>query len=844
LLLVTAAGALLFLGVAFVVAFRWRRPEATYRAGEEIEGVTSDLARGVPKDYPRVTFTDVARSAGITYRHFSGTRSSQLPEDMGSGAAWGDYDNDGWLDLVIANEVGPLTMTDAERAQSPARATLYHSNRDGTFTDVTTVSGIDLRGWGMAVAWGDYDNDGWIDLVLTSYGKNVLYRNDGDGTFSDRSATSRIGGPSGPTGFWTGASWGDYNRDGFLDLYVTGYVRYVRPERADAGGKYDVENPASINPSSHPPERNLLYRNGGDGTFTEVARSAGVLDSLGRGLASAWADFDEDGWPDLYVANDLSDNVLYRNLGNGTFADISHAARVADYRSAMGIAVGDWDGDGDQDMFLTHWLAQENALYSNLLTQMQRGQTSAGSVPVTFTDDADRYGLGQISLDFVGWATSFFDYDNNGDLDLFVVNGSTLQRRDDTTRLVPMRHQLFWNRGAKRGFFEVGSVSGPAFRDSYVGRGGAFGDYDNDGDVDIFVVNNGAPGLLLRNDGGNRNRWLQVEVRGTRSNRQGIGATIRLIAGGAAYERQIGAQSSYLSQNSLIETFGLGALSAVDTVEVIWPSGARDVRTNQPSNQRLLITESSTSASGRLRIQKFWSLYREATAARVARQTRRAAEAYESALQLNPDHEDVLYYIGSLRSELGDFTGAARAWRHLLTVNPASARTHSQLGRLHLCLDPGAPFQLDSAAAHLRRAHEINQEQIGPLLQLGEVALMRGDLPSARRYFATVLATHAESPQAHFYAGYIAWTEKDLPRAREAFRRATASSANAPVPAAAVPGEGDTKRGSTPLRNDGGRCNQLRALAERPRVRGVDEEMPDRYREVDALLLLARRRAR
>lgn len=837
LLLITASGGVLFLGAGAVAAFRWNRSGPTYRPGEAVEGVTSHLARSLPKDHPKVVFTDVAGQSGIDFRHFSGTRSSQLPEDMGSGAAWGDYDNDGWLDLVIANEVGPLDMTEANRRQSSAHARLYHNNHDGTFTDVTSRSGIDFDGWGMAVAWGDYDNDGWIDLVLTSYGKNFLYHNNGDGTFSDRSLPSRIGGPS---GFWTGASWGDYNRDGFVDLYVTGYVRYARPEGAVTQGKYDRENPASINPSSFPPERNLLYRNNGNGTFTEVAKSAGVADSAGRGLAAAWVDFDEDGWPDLYVANDVSDNVFYRNLGNGKFADVSHAARVADYRSSMGIAVGDWDGDGDQDMFLTHWLAQENALYSNLLAQRTGHPTTSAAGRLAFTDEADRYGLGQSSLDFVGWGTSFIDFDNDGKLDLFAVNGSTLQKGSDSTQLVPMRNQLFWNRGSRDGFFEVSAVSGPSFQNEFVGRGAAFADYDNDGDVDVFVVNHGGVGLLLRNDGGNRNRWLQVEVRGTKSNRQGIGAAVRLVAGGVVYKRQVGAQSSYLSQNSLVETFGLGALSTTDTIEVSWPSGTRDVRTDVGSNQRIVIAEGASPVANRTRVQTFWNLYRQASAERIAGRTQRASDSYARAVELNPDHEDALYYFGSMRLELGDFAGAGRAWRHLVSVNAASARAHSRLGALYLCLDAGAPFRLDSAEYHLRRAHEINREENGPLLRLGEVALLRGDLASAKRYFATVLATHSGSAPAHFYSGYVAWKGNDMVVAREAFRRAIAPPA-AP-PAAGLPGEGDTKRGITPLRTDGDRCSQLRALSEQPRADDPARAMANRYRELDRLLSQARRR--
>jgi tetratricopeptide (TPR) repeat protein len=835
--MITAGCCVIFIGVSLVAAFRLTRPGPTYRPGEVVDGVTSELARGLPEDYPRVVFTDVALQAGIDFRHFGGARSSQLPEDMGSGAAWGDYNNDGWLDLVVANEAGPLTMSDPERRQSATQAILYHNNGNGTFTDVTARSGIDARGWGMAVAWGDYDNDGRMDLVLTSYGTNYVYRNNGDGTFADRSTDSGIGVR---TGFWTGASWGDYNRDGKLDLYVTGYVKYTRPDLQHGGGKYDAENPASINPSSFPPERNLLYRNEGDGAFTEVAVAAGVVDPLGRGLAAVWVDFDQDGWPDLYVANDQSDNVLFRNRGDGTFEDISHEARVADYRSAMGLAVGDWDGDGDQDMFVTHWLAQENALYSNRLMPGGTGvDRSKAAGPLTFMDEADRHGLGQSSLDFVGWATSFVDYDNDGRLDLFVVNGSTLQKRDDPRQLVPMRNQLFWNRGRGEGFFDVSAVSGASFRQEFVGRGAAFGDYDNDGDVDAFVVNHGGKGMLLRNDGGNRNRWLQVEVRGTKSNRQGIGATVRLVAGRTVQTRQVGAQSSYLSQNSLIETLGLGAAAQADTLEVVWPSGVRDVHVGLRSNQRIVVTEGRTATTDRAQIQNFWKLYREATAQRVAGGTQLAAHSYARAVEINPDHEDALYYYGSTQLALGDFDGAARAWRHLLSVNASSARTHSRFGTLFLCLDPGAPFQLDSAEQHLRRAHELNKEENGPVLRLGEVALLRGDLASARRHLATVLATHAESVPAHFYAGYIEWKQGSIARARAEFQLAISAAAESEATGGVI-GEGDTKLGTAPLRTGGERCNQLRAIAEHATAADPEQDMPNRYRELDRLLAAAR----
>ena len=582
----TAFGIFIFVAVVSIIIWFVSKPEPIYRPGEKIAGLTDELSRSIPDDYPKVLFADVSKKAGIIYRHFSGRRSSQLPEDMGSGAAWGDYDNDGWLDLYVANEAGPLTFTDKEIRESPAHNVLYHNNGDGTFEEVSELAGVDFRGWAMAPTWVDYDNDGWLDLFLSCYGKNVFYHNNRDGTFTNNTLESGLGGKR---GFWTGASWSDFNRDSFLDLYVCGYVQYSYPDAQESTMQYAVEVPASINPSSFKPERNLLYRNNGDGSFTEIAEKAGVEDMNGRSLSAAWCDFDEDGWPDLYVANDVSDNVLFLNLGNETFKEISHSAYVADYRGAMGIAVGDWDGDADMDMFITHWIAQENALYSGIRSQYAALNISKNTI--RFMDEADRYGLGQIALDYIGFGTSFFDYDNDGRLDLFVANGSTFQQKKKPWLLIPMVDQLFWNRGTDQGYYDVSVVSGEAFKSEFVGRGAAFGDYDNDGDVDIFITNNDGPGILLRNEGGNQNQWLQVDLEGAQSNRQALGAKLRLVTGGRAQLRQVGAQSSYLSQNSLIEHFGLGAELSVDTLEIIWPSGVRQFLHNIKTNQTIHVME-------------------------------------------------------------------------------------------------------------------------------------------------------------------------------------------------------------------------------------------------------------
>jgi hypothetical protein len=563
-----------------------------YRPGQTVEGVSSRLGRAVPEGYPRVTFTDVSAEAGIRFRHFSGRRTSSLPEDMGSGAAWGDYDNDGDDDLYVVNEVGPISMTADEIAGASARNALFRNDGDGTFTDVAASAGVNHAGLGMGAAWGDYDNDGWLDLFVSNYGTNLLFRNRGDGTMEN---VSDVSGIAGFEGFWSGGAWADYDRDGRLDLYVAGYVRYdPSTPGSEASLQYDVEVPPSINPSSFRPERNLLFRNLGDGTFEERAAQAGVDNPTGKGLSASWADFDDDGWPDLYVANDVSDNAMLRNRGDGTFEDVSYSALVADHRGAMGIAVGDWDWDADQDLFITHWIAQENALYSSLVADARR-LTRPPANSLQYMDVADRFGLGQVALDQIGFGTSFFDYDNDGWLDLFVANGSTFQQRDMSHLLIGMTDKLFWNRGPDLGFFDVSSVSGVYFDRALVGRGAAFADYDDDGDVDVFVVNNDGPALLLRNDGGNGQAWIKVSLVGTASNRSAIGAKIRTVSAGHSRLIEVGSQSSYCSQNSLVAHFGLGDAAVVDSLEITWPLGRVQVLKNLPVRQTVRVVEGGSS---------------------------------------------------------------------------------------------------------------------------------------------------------------------------------------------------------------------------------------------------------
>ena len=598
LLVTTGASVLFVLVVGAFLLWDGAGTEEGYLPGQQVEGLSSNLSRETPEEIPQIRFRNVAEKAGVDFSHFGGTRTSQIPEDMGSGAAWLDYDRDGWPDLFVANISGPLSETDEELARSEAHAALYHNDGDGTFTEVSERAGLDLRARANGVARGDFDGDGWTDLFVTTYGRNRLYRNQGDGTFREVSAEAGLGDRD---GFWTGAAWGDYDRDGDLDLYVAGYVRYDPDLAIGSTSQYEVETPAALNPSTFPPHRNLLYRNDGDGTFTEVSEKAGVKNADGKGLGVTWADFTGDGWPDLYVANDVTDNVLYRNEGDGTFKNVSRRAMVADYRGAMGLGVGDWNHDRGLDLFITHWIAQENAFYVNLGRSPSAREQDGSDAPIQFMDEADRYGLGQIALDYIGWGTSFFDYDNDGELDLFIANGSTLQQEENPSRLRPHPDLLFWNRGGDAGFYDASAITeeggpfltaeGRPLGTHRVGRGAAFADYDRDGDVDIFVVNHDGPARLLENRAETGHRWLEVRLHGRPPNTSALGARLYLHADSLLQTREVGAQGSYLSQNELTQHFGLGERRAADSLLIRWPSGTRQVLRDLPVDTLLTITE-------------------------------------------------------------------------------------------------------------------------------------------------------------------------------------------------------------------------------------------------------------
>ena len=558
-----------------------------------------------------VTFVDVTNEAGIRFRHSSGTRSSLLPEDMGSGAGFADIDNDGDIDLYIVNISGPFTQG-GESHKGNANA-LYRNNGDGTFTDITRAAGVGHQGYGMGCVFADYDGDADLDLYLTTYGENVLYRNNGNATFTDVTKSAGVG-----CELWsTGAAFADVDGDTDLDLYVCNYVTYdleqleqMKEESLQSGKPV----PSALNPHVFEPQDNVFYRNNGDGTFTDATDEIGIAAVGGRSMQAIFSDFDNDNDVDLYVANDTSTNHIYRNDGGGAFTDVSAESWAADFRGSMGLTAGDYDADGDIDLFMSHWVDEENALYRNLLKESVSSQQSAvGKEPfaagsdtqpphteirkpkaesqhIRFVDESYTAMLAEESIKQIGWGTTLFDYDNDGDLDIFVTNGSTFQELRQPEVLIPQADMLFRNNGDET-FADVSQEAGIAALPIRVGRGATFGDYDNDGDVDIFIVNNHAPPTLLRNEGGNRSNWLHVKLVGTEANRDAIGAKIQVKTADQTQIREIYAGDSYMSFNSLIAEFGVGNATQIEMLQVTWQNGETQKLHNIPANQRIHITQ-------------------------------------------------------------------------------------------------------------------------------------------------------------------------------------------------------------------------------------------------------------
>lgn len=525
-----------------------------------------------------VQFTDIAIASGISFKHANGKSGRYyFIETVASGGGFIDYDGDGDLDVYLLNG----SAIPGFEPEVPLSNALYRNDGDATFTEVTAQAGVENSdGYGMGLAVADYDNDGDDDLFLTNFGENVLYRNNGDGTFTDVTARSLPPLPRDPM-FSTSAAFLDYDNDGHLDLYVCGYVDFTfeTNKRCVRDGLRSY-----CDPEVHDGVADLLYHNNGDGTFTDVSAAAGIANPEGKGLGVVCGDYDGDGWTDIFVANDRTPDFLYRNNGDGTFTDEALLAGVA-YgedgiaRAGMGADFGDYDHNGAPDLYVTNFSLEPNSLFRN---------NGNG----TFTETTFGAGVGNPTLTFLAFGTAFFDYDNDGMLDLFAANGHVIDNIEKFDQSVTYEetNQVFRNNGDGR-FMDVSDRLGPAFQVRRVHRGAAFGDVDNDGDIDVLVTSVNDVPELLRNDGGNRQNGLQIGVTGNRSNRNGIGARITVVAGGLRRSREVRSGYSFMSSNDFRVHFGLGDIAAADSVIVKWPSGVQDRLTDITANQYIRIEE-------------------------------------------------------------------------------------------------------------------------------------------------------------------------------------------------------------------------------------------------------------
>ena len=556
----------------------------------DAQGMASRSVKPAPRAKPSgipflARFTDVAKSAGLGAPTIYGgiDRKDYIVETMGCGCAFFDYDNDGWLDILV------LCGTRFGAAPEGATNRLYKNNRDGTFSDVTEKAGLLRTGWSSGVCVGDYDNDGFEDLFITYWGENVLYHNNGDGTFSD--VTKKAGVGRNRTSWGAGCTWIDYDRDGKLDLFVSNYLDFDRVRVPKPGQNENcMFKGVRVNcgPRGLPTGLHSLFHNNGDGTFTDVTEASGIAGIKGRyGLTPVAADFDEDGWPDIFVACDTSASLLLMNNHDGTFREegVERGAGLNDdglEQAGMGVGIGDYDLDGRLDLFKGHFTDDTNALYRN-----------AGKG--YFQDVTLSSGLG-VETRFTGWGAGIIDLDNDGYPDLFLVTGNVYPELDGKLPAYPYKtpRVIFRNLGNGK-FEELIGTAGPGVEATHSSRGCAFGDFDNDGDLDILIINLNEPPSLLRNDVSGGYRWLKVKLIGTRSNRSAIGARVIARYGGKQQAQEVISQSSYFSCNDPRLHFGLGKAESAD-LEIRWPAGTKQTFAKLAANQLFIIREDSPVA--------------------------------------------------------------------------------------------------------------------------------------------------------------------------------------------------------------------------------------------------------
>jgi len=536
----------------------------------------------VPRQPPIVTFSDIAAKAGLDFRHDrAATPEKYLIETMGAGCGWIDYNNDGLLDAYFVQSAS----TPLYNPPTPLRGALYRNNGNGTFTDVTRQAGVAAEGlFGLGVAVGDYDNDGFSDLLVTGWNGAILYHNNGDGTFTD---VTRRSGIDQRGRFGNSAGWFDYDNNGFLDLFICNYVRWS-PETNQFCGEHRPGYRSYCHPDNYPPDKSRLFRNNGDGTFTDVTDRSGIGSALGKSLGVVLADFDNDGWMDIFVANDSWPNFLFMNNRDGTFRNATYSSGVGfsqdgALEAGMGADAADCDHDGWMEIYVTHLDLELNRYYHN-------------NADGTFTDETYAARLGAHPRIYSGFGTKFMDYDNDGFSDIFVANGHILDNIHLFNPNVSYAEPKLMYRNQGGGTFQdVSSSLGPDFLTKRVSRGAAVADFDNDGDLDILINNNGPSAQLLRCDVVDTNHWIALNLIGTNSNRDGIGAKVKIIAGDLVQLQQSKGGTSYCSSHDKRLFFGLGRRDKLDSVEIKWPSGVVDRLRNVSANQFLTVREGKFS---------------------------------------------------------------------------------------------------------------------------------------------------------------------------------------------------------------------------------------------------------
>jgi enediyne biosynthesis protein E4 len=532
-----------------------------------------------PADLPQLI--DITNSTGIKFEHLSSPEQKYIVESMGGGVALIDYDRDGWPDIYFTN----AQNVEMALAGKSSRGALYHNNHDGTFTDVTAKAGVGQPCWAMGVAVGDYNNDGWPDLLVTCFGGVVLYRNNGDGTFTD---VTKQAGLSNDSGWATGATFGDYDNDGFVDLFVSHYVDFSLKDLPEFGSSPTCKFrgiAVQCGPRGLKGSPSSLYHNNGDGTFTDVSKTSGVRDAPEAfGLTAIWAHFDDSPLLDLWVANDAGRNYLYQNDAPGHFKEIGFEAGVAVNQDGaeqanMGVALGDYQNSGRTSAAVTHFSDEYTALYRN-------------DGKMNFTDVSYMANIAQPTTPYVGWGDAFFDLDNDGWLDFVMVNGHVYPQVDSIPTGARYREPALLFLNQRNGTFKnVSSLVGPAFQVNRVSRGLAVGDLFNDGRLDIVIENLTGGPLVLRNQGGHSNHWLSLELAGTKSNRLALGARVCVTAGDLVQTREVLSGGSYLSQSDLRLHFGLGAHDHADKIEITWQGGKTETLTNVAADQFVGVKE-------------------------------------------------------------------------------------------------------------------------------------------------------------------------------------------------------------------------------------------------------------